>query len=111
MAIAEATAHAAMMATPFGRVAVPIAAATPASTHCSLWRKSRQAAAQTMSAAEISFRIRREINGHPLISKYFQVATPAQMVPDAFRASEFLTAAQRLAACDVAQFEREAFER
>ena len=41
----------------------------------------------TMRAAEISFRIRREVNGHPLISKYFQVATPAQMVPDAFRAS------------------------
>jgi arginine decarboxylase len=41
----------------------------------------------TMRAAEIAFRIRREINGHPLISKYFQVATPAQMVPDAFRAS------------------------
>ena len=41
----------------------------------------------TMRAAEISFRIRREVNGHPLISKYFSVATPAQMVPDAFRAS------------------------
>jgi arginine decarboxylase len=41
----------------------------------------------TMRAAEIAFRIRREINGHPLISKYFHVATPAQMVPDEFRAS------------------------
>jgi arginine decarboxylase len=41
----------------------------------------------TMRSAEISFRIRREVNGHPLISKYFRIATPAQMVPDAFRAS------------------------
>ena len=38
------------MATPFGRVAVPIAAATPASAHCSRCRNSRHAAAQTMSA-------------------------------------------------------------
>jgi arginine decarboxylase len=41
----------------------------------------------TMRAAEIAFRIRREVNGHPLISRYFRVATPAEMVPDAFRAS------------------------
>jgi arginine decarboxylase len=41
----------------------------------------------TMRAAEIAFRLRREVNGHPLISKYFHIATPAEMVPDAFRAS------------------------
>jgi arginine decarboxylase len=41
----------------------------------------------TMRAAEIAFRLRREINGHPLISRYFHIATPAEMVPDAFRAS------------------------
>ena len=41
----------------------------------------------TMRAAEIAFRIRREVNGHPLISKYFHIATPAEMVPAAFRAS------------------------
>jgi arginine decarboxylase len=41
----------------------------------------------TMRAAEIAFRIRREVNGHPLISKYFKVTTPADMVPEAFRAS------------------------
>jgi arginine decarboxylase len=40
-----------------------------------------------MRAAEIAFRIRREVNGHPLISKYFHIATPADMVPDTFRAS------------------------
>jgi arginine decarboxylase len=41
----------------------------------------------TMRAAEIAFRIRREVNEHPLISKYFRIATPAEMVPAAFRAS------------------------
>jgi arginine decarboxylase len=41
----------------------------------------------TMRAAEIAFRIRREINGHPLISRYFHIATPAEMVPDAYRGS------------------------
>jgi arginine decarboxylase len=33
--------------------------------------------------------LRREINGHPLISKYFTAATPAQMIPAQFRASGF----------------------
>jgi arginine decarboxylase len=41
----------------------------------------------TMRATEIAFRIRREINGHPLISRYFHIATPAEMVPDAYRGS------------------------
>jgi arginine decarboxylase len=41
----------------------------------------------TMRAAEIAFRIRREVNGHPLISKYFRVATPEDMVPAGFRQS------------------------
>jgi arginine decarboxylase len=41
----------------------------------------------TMRAAEIAFRIRREVNQHPLISKYFHIATPEEMVPDAFRES------------------------
>jgi arginine decarboxylase len=41
----------------------------------------------TMRAAEIAFRIRREVNAHPLISRYFHMATPADMVPPAFRAS------------------------
>jgi arginine decarboxylase len=41
----------------------------------------------TMRAAEIAFRLRREINRHPLISKYFHVATPAEMVPDTWRES------------------------
>ena len=41
----------------------------------------------TMRAAEIAFRIRRAVNSHPVISKYFRVATPADMVPDAFRPS------------------------
>jgi arginine decarboxylase len=41
----------------------------------------------TMRATEIAFRIRREVNEHPLISKYFRVATPADMVPETFRPS------------------------
>src|SRR4051794_38322539 len=41
----------------------------------------------TMRAAEIAFRIRREVNGHPLISKYFRIASPAEMVPGEFRES------------------------
>jgi arginine decarboxylase len=44
----------------------------------------------TLRATEIAFRIRREINSHPLISKYFHVATPADMVPDAYRASKIV---------------------
>jgi arginine decarboxylase len=41
----------------------------------------------TMHAAEIAFRIRREVNGHPLISRYFHITTPAEMVPPEFRTS------------------------
>jgi arginine decarboxylase len=33
--------------------------------------------------------LRREINGHPLISKYFRAATPAEMIPEAYRQSGF----------------------
>ena len=36
---------------------------------------------------ELALRLRREINTHPLISKYFHVATPEEMVPAEFRAS------------------------
>src|SRR5688572_10929316 len=41
----------------------------------------------TMRAAEIAFRIRREVNGHPVISRYFHITTPAEMVPLGLRAS------------------------
>ena len=40
-------------------------------------------------AIQLSIEIRREINGHPLISKYFRAATPAEMIPEAYRASGF----------------------
>jgi arginine decarboxylase len=33
--------------------------------------------------------LRREINNHPLISKYFRVATPADMIPAQYRSSGF----------------------
>jgi arginine decarboxylase len=38
---------------------------------------------------QLAIELRKEINGHPLISKYFQVATPAQMIPEEYRASGF----------------------
>jgi arginine decarboxylase len=41
----------------------------------------------TMRASEIAFRIRREVNSHPLISRYFHITTPGEMVPAEFRAS------------------------
>src|SRR5262249_53166276 len=33
--------------------------------------------------------LRRAINDHPLISKYFKAATPADMIPEQYRASGF----------------------
>jgi arginine decarboxylase len=41
----------------------------------------------TMRMTDLALRLRREINTHPLISKYFRVATPEEMVPAEFRAS------------------------
>ena len=41
----------------------------------------------TMRMTELAMQIRREINRHPLISKYFRVLTPAEMIPAAFRES------------------------
>jgi len=38
---------------------------------------------------ELSLILRREVNKHPLISKYFSIATNAQMVPAKYRASGF----------------------
>jgi arginine decarboxylase len=40
-------------------------------------------------AIQLSIEIRREINGHPLISKYFHAATPAEMIPAEYRKSGF----------------------
>jgi arginine decarboxylase len=41
----------------------------------------------TMKMTELALLIRREVNGHPLISKYFRVLTPAEMIPAELRAS------------------------
>jgi arginine decarboxylase len=41
----------------------------------------------TMKMTELALRLRREINSHPLISKYFHIATPADMIPAEFRGS------------------------
>ncbi len=38
-------------------------------------------------ATDLALRIRRQVNGHALISKYFRVLTPAEMVPDSYRES------------------------
>jgi arginine decarboxylase len=40
-------------------------------------------------AIQLAIEIRREINGHPLISKYFRAATPAEMIPAEYRKSGF----------------------
>jgi arginine decarboxylase len=40
-------------------------------------------------AIQLAIEIRREINNHPLISKYFRVATPAEMIPAEYRQSGF----------------------
>jgi arginine decarboxylase len=37
----------------------------------------------------LAVQIRHEVNFHPLVSKYFHVATPAEMIPAEFRASGF----------------------
>ncbi|MCK0198727.1 decarboxylase [Ancylobacter sp. 6x-1] len=41
------------------------------------------------NAIEIALDIRREVNGHPLISKYFRVLGADQMVPPEYRSSGF----------------------
>jgi len=38
-------------------------------------------------ATQLSIELRQEINSHPLISRYFRAATPAEMVPAEYRAS------------------------
>jgi arginine decarboxylase len=43
--------------------------------------------ALTMRMTELALRLRKTINEHPLISKYFHVATPAEMIPAEFRES------------------------
>jgi arginine/lysine/ornithine decarboxylase len=40
-------------------------------------------------ATQLAIEVRREINSHPLISKYFRVATPAEMIPTEYRKSGF----------------------
>lgn len=41
----------------------------------------------TLRMTDIALRIRRAVNSHPLISKYFRAATPEDMIPEEFRAS------------------------
>src|SRR6185312_418804 len=45
-------------------------------------------------AIQLAIEIRREVNGHPLISRYFKCATPAEMIPAEYRKSEFQDYAQ-----------------
>jgi arginine decarboxylase len=40
-----------------------------------------------MNAMDLALDLRREVNTHPLISKYFHILTPGEMVPKEFRAS------------------------
>jgi arginine decarboxylase len=41
----------------------------------------------TVRMTELALQIRREVNAHPLISKYFRVLTPGEMIPAQLRAS------------------------
>jgi arginine decarboxylase len=41
----------------------------------------------TVQMTDVALRIRKAVNTHPLISKYFHIATPADMIPKEFRAS------------------------
>jgi arginine decarboxylase len=40
-------------------------------------------------AMQLALEARRQVNGHPLISKYFRIATPAEMIPAEYRKSGF----------------------
>lgn len=40
-------------------------------------------------ATQLAIELRRDINSHPLISKYFRAATPAEMIPAEYRKSGF----------------------
>lgn len=42
-----------------------------------------------MNAISIALKIRNAINTHPLISKYFRVLTPDELIPDEYRTSGF----------------------
>jgi arginine decarboxylase len=41
----------------------------------------------TMKMTALALQIRRQINGHPMISKYFRALTPAEMIPAEYRES------------------------
>jgi arginine decarboxylase len=41
----------------------------------------------TMKMTSLALQIRRQINGHPLISKYFRALTPGEMIPAEYRES------------------------
>src|SRR5215207_331310 len=41
----------------------------------------------TVRMTELALQIRREVNAHPIISKYFRVLTPGEMIPEQFRES------------------------
>jgi arginine decarboxylase len=44
----------------------------------------------TMRATELALKIRHEVNTHPLIGKYFRIATPEDMIPAEFRPSKIV---------------------
>ncbi|AZG12615.1 decarboxylase [Cupriavidus pauculus] len=59
-------------------------------------------------ALQLAIELRQEINEHPLISKYFRAATPAEMIPEQYRLSGFADyAAPDKTLADTAQAVRE----
>jgi arginine decarboxylase len=43
----------------------------------------------TSKATELALEVRRKVNDHPLIAKYFHILTPAEMIPVEYRESGF----------------------
>lgn len=59
-------------------------------------------------ALQLAIEMRQEINDHPLISKYFRAATPAEMIPEQYRLSGYSDyAAPDKTVADTAQALRE----
>src|SRR5881628_3568489 len=86
-----------------------ICRSSPRSTwHAARWSSKATSWSHGRSS---SIEARRQINGHPLISKYFRVATPAEMIPAEYRKSGFTdwgaagwTMADTIAALDNDEF-------
>jgi arginine decarboxylase len=60
-----------------------------------------------MGAIQHALEIRRQVNRHPLVSKYFRVLSPAEMIPEEFRPSGFASFTEGASWVDVLNAFRE----